>query len=109
MLEEAVARSAPRVKAGVLVVDDDEDDLSALALALQDPGVELLLARSGREALAMAARRRLAAILLDVRMPGLNGFETAARLRRFPRCSKTPLLFVTAYAQQEKDLASAYS
>jgi CheY-like chemotaxis protein len=77
-------------------VDDDQDNLLALQAILEPLGQELMLARDGTEALRMCLDFDFAAILLDVRMPNMDGFETAEIIRARKRSCQTPILFLTA-------------
>src|SRR6201988_1763532 len=77
-------------KGTILLVDDEERNLFALRVLLEDLGQNLLLAHSGEEALRCALEQDLALILLDVRMPGIDGFETARLLRGHKRSQHTP-------------------
>jgi signal transduction histidine kinase len=88
--------SAPST-ASVLAVDDVAANLFALAAVLEPVGCRVVEARSGAEALALAAREEFAAILLDVAMPEMDGFETLTRLRAIPLARETPVVLVTAY------------
>jgi CheY-like chemotaxis protein len=81
----------------VLAVDDTPAKLLALSAALADPGLEVQTASSGREALRLLLRHEFAVILLDVHMPAMDGFETAALLRQRPSSEHTPIIFVTSY------------
>jgi signal transduction histidine kinase len=80
----------------VLLVDDRIDKLLAMEAALQPLAVDIVTARSGAEAIPLTDRLDFAVILLDVRMPGLDGFETAARIRQQGRSVRTPIIFVSA-------------
>ncbi|MET7377600.1 response regulator [Streptomyces sp. NPDC005526] len=82
--------------AGILLVDDMEDNLTALEAVLTPLDQPLVRARSGEEALAALARRRFAVVLLDVHMPGMDGFETAAGIRRLDGAKDVPVVFLTA-------------
>src|SRR5262245_17368034 len=81
----------------VLVVDDLPDKRLALRVALEGLGVTVVTAESGREALRQLLGREFAVILLDVNMPDMDGFETAALIRQRPRSEHTPIIFVTGY------------
>ena len=84
------------IPAHVLIVDDQPANLLALEAALDSLGVNLVRAVSGLEALAAVEKQDFAAVLLDVRMPGMDGFQVAREIRRRPRSRFTPILFVTA-------------
>lgn len=78
----------------LLLVDDEPEYLSSLSAQLQDLGVRLHLAGSGEEALRAVLAHEFAAIVLDVRMPGFDGFETAAAIRSLERSRRTPIIFL---------------
>ena len=88
-----------RVK--ILLVDDTPENLISLEAALDTLGEELVLARSGTEALRHLLDNDFAAILLDVKMPDMDGFETAELIRNRPRSRQTPILFLTGYKNEE--------
>ncbi|HEU4799406.1 MAG TPA: response regulator [Gemmatimonadales bacterium] len=79
----------------VLIVDDQPDMLVAMEAMLADVGADVLTARSGREALKHLLDRDFAVILLDVKMPEMDGFETAALIRERERSRGTPIIFLT--------------
>ncbi|MEU5047489.1 response regulator [Streptomyces griseorubiginosus] len=81
--------------AGILLVDDMEDNLTALEAVLGSLNEPLVRARSGEEAMKALLRRRFALILLDVRMPGMDGFETAANIKRLDQTKDVPIIFLT--------------
>jgi signal transduction histidine kinase len=80
----------------ILVVDDRDENLMAVEAVLSDPGYRLVRARSGREALKEVLDQDFALILLDVVMPGVDGYETATLIRERPRSRQTPIIFLTA-------------
>jgi two-component system sensor histidine kinase/response regulator len=86
----------------VLLVDDVEDNLLVLETLLARPGVELLSAHSGREALELLLTHDVALALLDVQMPEIDGFELAALMRGSERTRKIPIVFVTAGAHDQR-------
>jgi signal transduction histidine kinase/DNA-binding response OmpR family regulator len=92
----------------VLAVDDLPDKLLAMELVLQQPGLKLVQARSGREALRRLLEQDFAVILLDVNMPDIDGFETARLIRQRKRSEDTPIIFVTAFSD-EMHAARGYS
>jgi signal transduction histidine kinase len=92
----------------ILVVDDDPRNLVAIEAAMGDLG-RLVKARSGREALACLLKQDFALILLDVRMPDLDGFETARLIRGRERSRHVPIIFLTAYQHDLKGILEGYS
>ena len=94
----AMAPAAPEgaLKAKILVVDDEPKSLYAMQELLGSLDETLLVAQSGEEALKLALRHDFAVILLDVRMPGIDGFETAKLIRSRERSRLTPIIFLTA-------------
>lgn len=92
----------------ILVVDDRPDGLLALSSILSRPDYNVLTASSGYEALAHLLQREFAVILLDVQMPGLDGFETAARIRENDAWRDTPIIFVTAIDKEERYVHRGY-
>src|SRR5574341_1210377 len=100
--------AAARAPAAVLLVDDRPSELLALQAALGRPAFEVLTARSGMEALGLALQRDLAAIVLDVRMPEMDGFETARHLRARTATQHVPILFLTAFDIRDEEVARAY-
>jgi response regulator RpfG family c-di-GMP phosphodiesterase len=79
-----------------LIVDDNPANLLAFQTVLE-PGYTITLAQGGDEALRSVLQEDFAVILLDVRMPGLDGFEVAQALRRRDRTRHTPIIFTSAY------------
>jgi len=92
---------ARRSRVKILLVDDTPENLISLEAALDMLGEELVLARSGTEALRHLLDNDFAAILLDVKMPDMDGFETAELIRNRPRSRQTPILFLTGYKNEE--------
>lgn len=85
----------------ILLVDDTPENLVSLEAALNGLGEDLVLANSGKEALRHLLNDDFAAILLDVRMPEMDGFETAELIRSRPRSRQIPILFLTGYRNEE--------
>ncbi|WP_043676467.1 response regulator [Streptomyces xylophagus] len=81
--------------AGILLVDDMEDNLVALEAVLGSLNEPLVRARSGEEAMKALLRQRFAVVLLDIRMPGMDGFETAANIKRLDQTKDVPIIFLT--------------
>src|SRR5579871_1863760 len=100
VMPEARGHDQPeRVK--LLLVDDSQENLVSLAATLESLGQELVLARSGAEALRHLLTDDFAAILLDVKMPDMDGFQTAELIRARKRSRHTPILFLTGYKNDE--------
>ncbi len=93
--------SGPEHRVKILLVDDQQENLLALEAVLEGLGQELVQASSGTEALRKLLESDFAAILLDVKMPGMDGFECAALIRQRDRSKDTPILFLTAYRNDE--------
>jgi signal transduction histidine kinase len=93
----------------LLVVDDDARMRTALTAALEPLGLEVSAVGSGQEALDLLERREFAVVLLDVRMAGMDGYETARRIRASGPGRDTPILFVTAATQDEVDAERGYA
>jgi signal transduction histidine kinase len=85
----------------ILLVDDTPENLVSLEAALNGLGEDLVSAHSGKEALRHLLQDDFAAILLDVRMPEMDGFETAELIRSRPRSRQIPILFLTGYRNEE--------
>src|SRR5271167_3926911 len=88
-----------RVK--ILLVDDTAENLVSLEAALDGLGQDLVLAQSGTQALRHLLEDDFAAVLLDVKMPEMDGFQTAELIRARRRSRHTPILFLTAYKSDE--------
>jgi two-component system sensor histidine kinase/response regulator len=94
--------------ANILVVDDDRAKRVALKAILEPLGQEVVEAASGGDALRHLLREDVAVILLDVRMPAMDGFETAELIRSRQQSELTPIIFVTAFHQAETDIGRGY-
>ncbi|MCW3846669.1 response regulator [Sphingomonas sp. LB-2] len=95
-------------RARVLVVDDDERNLLAITNVLEDIA-EVVVAGSGEEALRQLLRHDFAVILLDVYMPGLDGYETAALVRAREQTKRVPIVFLSAVNKEIEHLLRGYS
>jgi signal transduction histidine kinase/CheY-like chemotaxis protein len=95
-------------KANILVVDDLPEKLLVMGSVLEELDQNVVTARSGAEALRRVLEHDFAVILLDVNMPGMDGYETAALIRGRKRSAHTPIIFITAYAD-EMNTAHGYS
>ena len=92
----------------ILIVDDLPEKLLVFDTVLGELKQNLVFARSGADALRQILRRDFAVILLDVNMPDMDGFETAALIRKYKRAAHTPIIFITSYAD-EMQTARGYS
>jgi PAS domain S-box-containing protein len=92
----------------LLLVDDRPANLAAMSAVLGGEGIELVQAASGNDALRCTLRQDFALVLLDVQMPGMDGFETAELMRANPRTRHVPIIFVTAGMRDTKLLFKGY-
>ncbi|MGH8884452.1 MAG: SpoIIE family protein phosphatase [Egibacteraceae bacterium] len=97
------------VQATILLVDDRPENLLALEAVLEPLGHRLLRANSGEEALKHLLTEDVALILLDVRMPGMDGFETATRAKERDRTRDIPIIFLTAYSADAAQVVEGFS
>ncbi|HEY3819822.1 MAG TPA: response regulator [Polyangiaceae bacterium] len=105
----SVAPAPPGAQPSVLLVDDTPANLVALTAVLKQLRVRLVEARSGEEALQHIEREPFAVVLLDVQMPGMDGFETARRIRAMPSGREIPILFLTAIHRDEQYARRGYA
>ncbi len=96
-------------QASILIVDDREDKRMAIEAVVADLGENIVKASSGKEALRCLLHQEFAVILLDVNMPGMDGFETAFLIRERKSSEHTPIIFVTAISDTETHLSRGYS
>ena len=99
----------PGDPASVLIVDDTADNLVAMRAVLDPLGYRLLTATSGEEALRHLLTEDVSLILLDVRMPGMNGIETAAHVKQRERTKNIPIVFLTAFDDDSAVVAEGFS
>src|SRR5262249_7179199 len=99
----------PMDTAKILIVDDQPENLLSLEAVLESPGLQLVQAGSGSDALKHVLDEEFAVILLDVKMPGLDGFETASIIRSRERSRHTPIIFLTAYKSEEELFQGNYA
>ncbi|WP_397571602.1 PAS domain S-box protein [Schlesneria sp. T3-172] len=93
----------------ILLVDDNPSNLLAIRSLLEDLAQDIVEVRSGDEAIQRAATEEFAVILLDVKMPGLSGFETAAAIRSGERSHHTPIILITAGDLERSQLQEGYA
>ena len=109
--ERSFARGQPAIgePVGILLVDDNRENLVALEAVLEPLGERLVTAQSGEQALRALLHEEIAVILLDVRMAGLDGLETARIIRSRPATRRIPIIFLTAQASDVEEIAMAYA
>jgi signal transduction histidine kinase len=105
--QPASSAEAPETLPRVLVVDDDERNLLAVSNVLEDIG-EVVTARSGEEALRHLLKDEFAVILLDVYMPGMDGYETARIIRNRDQTKRIPIVFLSAVNKEAEHLLRGY-
>lgn len=99
----------PDPQVNILLVDDNPNNLLALEAILSSVGQNLVRATSGEDALRCLLQQDFAVILLDVKMPGMDGFETAMLIRERDRSRHVPIIFLTAYSKSENQAFKGYS
>lgn len=92
----------------ILIVDDIPENLAPLERLLKSPQLNIVQANSGHEAIALTKQYSFAVILMDVRMPGIDGFETAERIHGDPDTMDIPIIFLTGIGKEEKDIYKGY-
>ena len=103
------APAATRPDAAILVVDDNAGKRLAVQAMLAPLELPVVEADSGRSALRAVMSQRFAVILMDVRMPDMDGYETATLIRQRGESELTPIIFLTAYGRDETETATAYA
>ncbi len=108
----ATAAGAPAVAVApinILVVDDEPKNLMALETVLDDPGYRLVRAGSADEALLALVAEEFALLVLDIQMPGTNGFELAKIIKERKKTAGVPIIFLTAYYSEDQHVLEGYS
>ncbi|MGI6120160.1 MAG: response regulator [Desulfosporosinus sp.] len=95
-------------KSKILLIDDRQENLLCLEAVLKSPDYQLVFANSGENALRCLLKDDFAVILLDIQMPGMDGFETARLIRARKRSAMTPIIFITAIYKNEKHIKQGY-
>ena len=109
MIADSIAADPADEKVSILIVDDRPDKLLAHETVLAELNQNLVRATSGKEALRCLLKQDFAVILLDVNMPGMDGFETAALIRQRQRSETTPIIFISAVNDTETHVSRGYS
>jgi CheY-like chemotaxis protein len=92
----------------ILIVDDRPENLLTLEGILESPELTIIKANSGNEALGLLLEHRFALVLMDVQMPGMDGFETAEIMRSNAKTKNIPIIFVTAISKQRRHIFKGY-
>ncbi len=95
-------------KMNILLVDDKKENLLTLQSLLDTPDFNIIKAESGQEALALLLDHEIALVLLDVRMPGMDGYETAELMRSSSRTRNIPIIFITADRMEQDHIFKGY-
>ncbi|WP_255440452.1 response regulator [Caenimonas sedimenti] len=92
----------------ILIVDDEPRNLAVLESVLDDPDYRLVRANSGDEALLALMADEFAVLVLDVRMPGMTGFELAQMIKERKKTARIPIIFLTAYYNEDQHILEGY-
>src|SRR3954468_706591 len=101
----AVPMSTP---INILIVDDEPKNLTVLETVLDDPAYRLFRAESADQALLALVAEEFALLILDIRMPGMNGFELAQLIKERKKTALVPIIFLTAYYNEDKQILEGY-
>ena len=93
----------------ILIVDDDPRNLLVLETVLDDPGYRLIRAESADQALLALVVEEFALLILDIRMPGMTGFELAQMIKERKKTARVPIIFLTAYYNDDQHMLEGYS
>ena len=88
------------MKGKILVIEDNEQNLYLVRYILEQKNYEVFAAQDGKSGIEMAASLKPAIILLDIQLPGMDGYAVARNLRKNPDLAETPIVAVTSYAMQ---------
>ncbi len=97
-----------QARVNILIVDDEPKNLAVLESVLDDPGYRLVRATSGDAALLALMAEEFAVLVLDVRMPGMTGFELAQMVKERKKTSRIPIIFLTAYYNEDQHVLAGY-
>jgi signal transduction histidine kinase len=103
-----VHRAAGGPSVNILIVDDEPKNLAVLESVLEDPDYRMVRATSGEEALLALMAEEFAVLILDVRMPGMSGFEVAQLVKDRKKTSRLPIIFLTAYYNEDGHVLEGY-
>lgn len=106
--EDDAPPAAGDERINILIVDDDERNLNVLVTILNDPTYRLVQATSADQALLALIKNEFALIILDIRMPGITGFELAHMIKQRKKTARIPIIFLTAYYGEPRYMMEAY-
>jgi len=92
----------------ILIVDDEPKNLTVLETVLDDPGYRLIRAESAEQALLALVGEEFALLILDIRMPGMSGFELAQVIKERKKTAQVPIIFLTAYDSDDQHVLEGY-
>ncbi|HMF85589.1 MAG TPA: response regulator, partial [Nitrospiraceae bacterium] len=92
----------------LLLVDDHPGNLLALEAVLSDREYNLIMAHSGYEAIELMKTHEIALVLLDIQMPGMDGYETARQMKLIEGCRDIPIIFITAIYKEDPFIKKGY-
>ena len=106
----AAPRDRPRAtsRINILIVDDEPKNLTVLETVLDDPGYRLVRAESAEQALLALVVEEFALLILDIQMPGMNGFELAQMIKQRKKTAGVPIIFLTAYYSEDQHVLEGY-
>jgi signal transduction histidine kinase len=96
------------IPTSILIVDDEPKNLTVLETILNDPAYRLVRAESADEALLALVAEEFAVLILDIRMPGMNGFELAQMIKDRKKTARVPIIFLTAYYNEDQHVLEGY-
>src|SRR3954468_14162211 len=102
-------QALPPIRASILIVDDKPNNLFALAQMLDGLNENVVQATSGADALRCLLRQDFAIVLVDVKMPDMDGYELATLIRQRERSRHMPIIFITAFGKEDQDISRGYS
>ncbi|XDD51644.1 histidine kinase dimerization/phosphoacceptor domain -containing protein [Leptospira sp. WS92.C1] len=109
-LEDDLTVAESRIPVKILIVDDNHDNLNVMETILENEPYQIVTALSGREALKLILKYDFALIFMDVRMPIMDGLETARIIRERQKSAHVPIMFLTAYAREDaRQIIQGYS
>ena len=102
------SRRSSTTPINILIVDDEPKNLTVLETVLDDPGYRLVRAESADEALLALVAEEFALLILDIRMPGMTGFELAQMIKERKKTARVPIIFLTAYYNEDQHVLEGY-